>query len=256
MSSTKKISAVILTLNEQHNLPRCLDSITGLVDEVIVVDSFSTDKTEEICKAYGVRFIQNKFEGFIQQRTYAVNAASNDFVLALDADEAVSKELFAQIQKAKSSFSFDGYTFNRLSCIGKQWIRHSGWYPDTKLRLWNRTKGMPGGINPHDQTIMQPNTTLKHLKGDLLHYSFENLLEVMDQNISYAKVAAQNQYSIGKRSSIPEIVFAPPFKFFANYIFRFGFLDGSTGFFICAVQAMGKFLKSYYLYQIHKEMGS
>ena len=136
-----KISVVIITFNEEKNIGRCLESIKDIADEIVVVDSFSNDKTEEICRKYKVNFIQNKFEGHIEQKNYAATHASYQHILALDADEALSEKLKKSIIETKKNWIAEGYSFNRLSNYCGKWIKHSGWYPDTKLRLVDRTKG-------------------------------------------------------------------------------------------------------------------
>ena len=135
------LSAVIITYNEEKNIERCLLSLKGVVDEIVVVDSFSQDRTEAICAQYGVKFIQHAFEGHIQQKNWAITQASSPYVLSLDADEALSDELRQSILEAKNNWTAQGYFFNRLNNYCGQWIRHSGWYPDRKLRLWDARLG-------------------------------------------------------------------------------------------------------------------
>ena len=167
-----KLSVVIITFNEEQNIERCLQSIVNIADEIIVLDSFSTDKTEEICKKFNVKFHQHKFDGHIQQKNRALGLAENDYVLSLDADEVPNEILLSEIMRIKANLSSDAYYFNRLTNYCGKWIKHCGWYPDQKLRIWNKNKGEWGGVNPHDKVIMQENTSLEYLKGDLLHYSY------------------------------------------------------------------------------------
>src|ERR1041385_5289202 len=135
MSNPIQLSVVIITYNEEKNIVRCLDSIREIADDIVVVDSFSTDKTEMICKEKGVRFIQHKFEGHIEQKNWAITQAKFPFVLSLDADEAPDEELKKEILKVKADANYDGYKMNRLTNYCGKWIRHCGWYPDTKLRI-------------------------------------------------------------------------------------------------------------------------
>ena len=153
-----KVSAVIITYNEERNIKRCLDSIVGVADEIVVVDSYSTDRTEEICKAYHVKFIQHRFFGHIQQKNWAILQATSPYILSLDADEALSDELRLSILKAKKNWTHDGYYFNRLTNYCGKWIRHTSWYPARKLRLWDSRKGSWGGFNPqvHTSTWQYP----------------------------------------------------------------------------------------------------
>ena len=141
MNKPVKISAVIITYNEERNIGSCLDSVKAVADEIVVVDSYSTDKTQEICSRMNVKFLQHHFEGHIEQKNYAVSCVQYGHVLSLDADEILSEKLKQSIIAAKQNWRFDGYSFNRSTNYCGNWIRHSGWYPDTKLRLWNRTKG-------------------------------------------------------------------------------------------------------------------
>ena len=144
------ISAVIIAFNEEKNIERCILSLKNVVDEIVVVDSFSKDKTKEICLAHNVVFIEHSFKGHIEQKNWAYTQASNNYVLSLDADEALSDELKNSILAIKNNWKNDGYAFNRLTSYCGKWIKHCGWYPDIKLRLWDRRKGTWKGINPHD----------------------------------------------------------------------------------------------------------
>src|ERR1035437_7666308 len=140
-----QISVVIITFNEEKNIERCILSVQDLADDIVVVDSFSTDRTEEICKSHGVRFIQNHFNGHIEQKNFAISKAHFPYILSLDADEQLSEELKKSIQQVKNNWDADGYYFNRLTNYCGQWIRHSSWYPASKLRLWDSRKGKWGG---------------------------------------------------------------------------------------------------------------
>ena len=145
------VSVVIITFNEEHNIARCLDSVKGIADEIVIVDSFSKDKTKEICLSYGAKFIENKFEGHIQQKNFAITQAKYPHILSLDADEALDEKLRNSISEVKKNFVHDGYYMNRLTNYCGKWVHHSGWYPDTKLRLWDSRKGQWAGVNPHDK---------------------------------------------------------------------------------------------------------
>src|SRR6185312_8761206 len=167
-----KISVVIITKNEEKNIGRCIDSVKDIADDIIVIDSFSTDKTEEICKSKGARFVQHAFEGHIEQKNYATSLTEYPHVLSLDADEALDDTLKKSIAEVKENWKYDGYEMNRLTNYCGTWIKHCGWYPDRKLRLFDKTKGKWGGINPHDKFELQPNSTISRLRGDILHYSY------------------------------------------------------------------------------------
>lgn len=253
MENTNKISAVIITFNEEKNIRRCLDSLDGIVDEIIVVDSYSKDKTEEICKQKGVTFIQNSFEGHIQQKNFAMNKANNNYVISLDADEALNDTLKNNILSIKENLSaFDAYSFNRLTNYCGQWIKHCGWYPDKKIRIWNKNKGKWGGINPHDKVIMQSGSTVKHLPGDLLHYSYYTVRQHVQQAQYFSDIGAKAALEAGKKSSILKILVKPSFRFFRGYFLKGGFLDGFYGLIICINASYENFLKYLKLYELQR----
>jgi glycosyltransferase involved in cell wall biosynthesis len=254
MKSSIKLSAVIITFNEEDNIGRCIDSVEQTADEVVVVDSFSSDRTAEICQSRGVEFIQHPFEGHIEQKNYAVTCAGNDYVLSLDADEALSEELIASIQAARRSWSADGYTMNRRTQYCGRWIRHSGWYPDKKIRLWDRRQGHWGGVNPHDHVVMQPGSRLAHLSGDLLHYSYPSIRDHVSQINRFSDIAARAALAAGRQSNLlMDICLNPTLTFFKKYILKLGFLDGYEGFVISISTAYGKFLKYIKLRELEKQ---
>jgi glycosyltransferase involved in cell wall biosynthesis len=247
-----KISVVIITFNEQKNIERCLDSIKEVADEIIVLDSFSTDKTEEICKNYNVRFYKHKFEGHIQQKNRALEYAFNNWVLSLDADEELSTTLIENIKKIKQNPDADGYTFNRLTNYCGKWIKHSGWYPDKKLRLFDKSKGKWGGINPHDEIIMKNESTVKHIKGDLLHYSYYSIEQHIDQINKFTTIGAAEAFKKGKKSNLWIITTNSIWKFIRDYFIKLGFLDGYYGFVICSLSAWATFNKYLKLNELYK----
>ena len=248
----QKISAVIITLNEERNIARCLQSLHDIVDEIVVLDSGSTDRTEEICKSFGVRFFQHAFEGHIQQKNRALRQTTFSCVISLDADEALSEELKKSILQVKQNWQADGYVFNRLNNYCGSWIRHCGWYPDVKLRLWDKRKGCWGGENPHDKVIMEKNAKLKHIKGDLLHYSFYTINEHIAQINKFSSIAAEERYRKGKKSpSVISIILRAKWKFVKGYIFNLGFLDGYPGYLVCKYSAMATFTKYVKLRELH-----
>ena len=163
-----KLSSVIITLNEERNIGRCLDSLKGIADEIIVVDSGSTDRTEEICRSLGVKFIHHPFEGYTEQKNFAVGHCTFDYVLSLDADEALSEELKKSISAIKSKWNKDGYSFNRFTNYCGKWIKHCGWYPDRKLRLFKKNKGSWLGNKLHERFVLNDSGNSEFSKGDIL----------------------------------------------------------------------------------------
>lgn len=238
-----KITVAIITFNEERNIGRCITSVKDIADEILVVDSFSTDKTKEISLSMGARFIENPFQGHIEQKNHALKLATHDHVLSLDADEALSAELIKQIKDIKNHFEYDGYEFNRLTNYAGFWVKHCGWYPDTKLRLIKKDKAIWGGTNPHDILIPSANAKVKKLDGDLLHYSYDSITAHINQTNKFTTIAAKEAYQRGVRSSIFKIITRPLLKFLRDYLFKLGILDGRYGFIICYINALSAFLK-------------
>jgi glycosyltransferase involved in cell wall biosynthesis len=245
-----KLTVAIITYNEENNIGRCITSVTQVADEILIVDSFSTDKTEEIAKYFGARFVVNPFGGYIEQKNVALNLASHDYVLSLDADEALSPELIEEIKHIKSNFKLNGYKFNRLTNYNGHWIRHSGWYPDTKLRLVKKDKALWRGENPHDILQMNNHEKVGFLKGDLLHYSYASITAHVAQTDKFTTIAAHAAFKQGKRSSVFKIVTRPIFKFLRDYFFKRGFLDGRYGFVICCINSLYALLKYAKLHEL------
>ena len=250
--SAVKLSVTIITLNEEKNIERCIRSVQGLADEILVVDSYSTDRTPEICERLEVRFVQNPFAGYIEQNNFALQQAAHNHMLAIDADEALSPELYQSIQQAKQHWTGDGYRFNRLTNYCGQWIRHCGWYPDTKLRLWDRRKGEWGGVNPHYSVKLPDEASVQHLKGDLLHYSYYTVSDHYAQINKFTSITAQDYHKKGKKTILLlHLVLYPPLTFLSRFIFKLGFLDGYAGFLVCKSTAYTKFLKYVKLHELN-----
>lgn len=252
MSNPIKISGVIITYNEEKNLKRCLDSLEGVCDEVLVVDSLSTDRTREIAETLGARVIQNKWKGFLDQKNFAQNEAQYDHVLQLDADEEISQELKSTILSIKNSWDADGYFFNRFTNYCGKWIKHSGWYPDAKLRLYDRRKGNWQGLDPHPEVIMQSGSSITSVNGDLNHYSYTSYGDHINRSAKYAKQAALAMKEMGKNPSVLKLIVSPFYRFFNDFFFRGGFRDGFEGLIICRTASYYTFLKYMYLRLIHK----
>ncbi|UII25302.1 glycosyltransferase family 2 protein [Fulvivirga maritima] len=252
MGNPVLISGVIITYNEERNIEACIKSIEEVVDEIVVVDSYSTDKTPEICKRLGVVFLQHPFEGHIEQKNYAMQQASNDYILALDADERLSAELRDFIKQAKANWQYDAFRFNRLNNYCGAWLKRS-WYPDKKLRLWDRKKGHWGGTNPHDRVVMDEEATTKHVKHDILHYAYANLEEHYDQVKKFAIIAANAKYKKGKKAYFfLHVILNPWYKFFRKYVLRLGFLDGYYGFIFSGLTAYLNFMKYLRLWELNR----
>lgn len=238
-----KLSAAIITFNEEHNIERCIKSIIDIVDEIVVVDSFSTDKTKEICQSYNVNFFEQKFLGHIEQKNLALEKTTHDFVLSLDADEALDDKLKESIIAIKNNCQHDGYKFHRLTNYVDKWVYHCGWYPDTKLRLFNKNKAKWAGVNPHDIIEMAEGSSINLIKGNLLHYSYDSISDHVNQTNKFTTIAAKAAYKKGIRSNNFKIVTRPILKFFKDYFIKKGFLDGRYGFIICFINSLSALLK-------------
>lgn len=238
-----KISVTIITFNEAKNIARCISSVKDIADEILVVDSYSTDETKSICQGLGVKFLENTFEGHIQQKNFALDQAEFDHVLSLDADECLDEQLKENIIQAKQDWDGDGYYFNRLTNYCGQWIRHCGWYPDKKLRLLDRRTGRWGGSNPHDIIKMNEGSKTTYLEGNILHYSYDSISAHIDQTNKFTTIAALEAFGRGKRSSALKPTTRGALKFLRDYFLKRGFLDGRYGLIICSINALSAFLK-------------
>jgi len=238
-----KISAVIITLNEEKNIARCLDSLQGVVDEIIILDSFSQDRTEEIARGYGVKFIKRAWEDFSRSKNFANEQVIHDYILSVDADEALSDELGSAIRDLKNGKMHDGYVVNRRTSYCGKWIRHCGWYPDKKLRLWNRKMGRWEGAI-HERVQLVPDAKITGLKGDLLHFAFKSISEHIETANRYSEIAATDACTKGRKAGlIVDVILNPPAVFLHKYILQLGFLDGYYGYVICRISAFANFLK-------------
>jgi glycosyltransferase involved in cell wall biosynthesis len=253
MSDSVPLSVVIITFNEERNIGRCLESVRGVADEIVVVDSYSTDRTEEICRNYGARFIRHPFEGHIQQKNFALSQATHPCVLSLDADEALSPELKKSVLAARSGWDADAYEMNRLTNYCGHWIRHTDWYPDPKIRLFDKRKASWGGANPHDRVELAPEASQKHIGGDILHYSYHSISQHLQQLNYFTDIGAQVAFEKGKKAPLPVMLLSPVTKFIKSYIIRRGFLDGYYGFLVCAISAFASFIKYVKLRELHRQ---
>ncbi len=246
------LSVVIITFNEEQNIGRCIDSVKKVADEIIVLDSYSTDSTVEIARNRGAIVHHEKFRGYIGQKNFAMQLASHNYILSLDADETLDDTLVDSILEAKHSFSFRAYRMNRCTSYCGRFIRHGLWYPDKKIRLFDRRIAKWGGLNPHDKIGLQNDIPVKHLEGDILHYSFNTVDDHIWQNNRLSTIAAISLYNIGRRSSWLKILFRPAWAFINGYFFRLGFWDGFDGFTIAINTSHQVFLKYSKLYRLQR----
>ncbi len=247
-----KISATIITFNEEANIKAACESVAW-ADEILVVDSNSTDATREIAAACGARVIVNPWPGFGAQKQFAVEQAQYDWVLSLDADERVSQPLRHNIELLKThahAEDADGYLIARRTFYQQRWIRGGGWYPDKQLRLFNRTKGHWKQRHIHESVTMDAGARVGELAGDLLHYTSTNSAHhhrIIGER--YAPLAAQQMFEEGRRTSIFGVASAGPAAFIRSYILKGGFRDGFAGFTIASFAAHHAFLKHLMLWE-------
>ncbi len=238
-----KFSIVIITYNEEKNIRRCLNSVMALSDDIIVVDSFSSDNTEKICSEYkNLSFIQKKFEGYSEQKNFANSLAKHDFIFSIDADEAVSPQLAESILRIKDVKENNVFWINRLTNYCGKWIRYCGWYPDKKERIWNRNIGYWEG-KIHEKPQFKTDIEYVNLSGDLLHYSYYTIAEHKQQTDKFARLSAIDLHSKNKKPSIFKIYLSGPIKFIRCYIFKLGFLEGYRGYQISIISAKATYLK-------------
>ncbi|MBD0824069.1 glycosyltransferase family 2 protein [Aestuariibaculum marinum] len=248
-----KLSGVIITFNEERNIEKCLQSLVNVVDEIVVVDSFSTDSTKAICEKYNVKFVEQKFLGYIEQKNFALTCASNDYIVSLDGDEALSETLQKSIVKLKNNWTLNGYYSNRFNNFCGQWIKYSDWYPNKKLRVFDRRKAKWKGKHIHETIQLTDSKKIGFLKGDILHYTYQTYSEFNLKTEHFSSISAKAYMDLGKKSSIWKILFNPTWAFFKAYFLRLGFLDGLNGFVICVQTANITFLKYTKLRELEKQ---
>ncbi len=253
----RTLSVVVITLNEARNLGRCLESVQRVADEVVVLDSFSTDETVAIAGRFGARVVQQAFAGYAQQKRNADALATGSWILSIDADEALSPELESSIAAFKKSVAppaFKAYKLSRLTNYCGNWIKHCGWYPDKKVRLYKKGTGDWVGENLHEAwALAGENAQYGLLAGDLLHYSYYTLSEHVAQFNTFTEIAARTAVAAGKDCAVLKIWVAPKWRFFQMFILKRGFLDGYAGYLVCKFSAVAAQLKYAKIRQYHRQ---
>jgi (heptosyl)LPS beta-1,4-glucosyltransferase len=239
-----KITALIITLNEEKHIAACIDALLPVVDEIVIVDSLSTDRTREIATAKGARVVEEKFEGFGRQKNIGTALASNDLILSVDADEYLSKELQESILSVKKNHTAAAYSFNILTHIGGVAVRSCGWYPDTHTRLYDRRKVKWNERKVHEGLIIDGD--VKYLTGDLLHYSYDNFDQMKAKTDHYARLGAEVHKGKNKLALVFKMLVNPIAKFLKTYILQKGITDGYTGWMISWYKARETFYKYYW----------
>jgi glycosyltransferase involved in cell wall biosynthesis len=237
-----KLSVVIITFNEERNIARCLSSVKEIADDIVVVDSGSTDRTEEICKSFKVNFISKPWSGYSGQKNFANEKACYDWILSIDADEELSPELIRSIKEVKNKNEISFYKINRLTNYCGKWIKHGGWYPDVKLRIFDRTKTKWEGTI-HELLSDEKNIPSVLLKGDCNHYTYYTRAEHIAQAKKFSSISAQDMFDKGKNAGFLRPLLSSFAKFILQFYFRFGFLDGMPGFRIASISAKAAYWK-------------
>jgi glycosyltransferase involved in cell wall biosynthesis len=236
-----KISAAIITFNEERNVSRVIESLR-CCDEIIVVDSGSTDRTTEVAAKHGARVLESPWRGYAGQKNFASERCTHDWVLSLDADEALSEALEGEIwQIKKNGPQFDAYTMPRLAQYLGRWILHSGWYPDRKVRLFDRRRAEWVGGYVHESVHV--NGQIGHLKENILHFTCSSLSEHLKTLDRYTTLAAEQIVDQKKKVGWSQLLLDPPWTFFQTFVLKRGFLDGPEGLTIAYMAALYNFLK-------------
>jgi glycosyltransferase involved in cell wall biosynthesis len=259
MPKTTDFTACLITFNEEGNIVAALESVS-FADEIIVVDSHSTDRTRELANGFRgrrrdgrevePRVIERDWPGHVEQKNFAIDQARHDWVLCLDADERVSSRLRKEIESVLEvdSPEFDGYTMPRRTFYLERWILRGGWYPDRKLRLFRKSRGRWSGINPHDHVKVIGRT--KNLQGDLYHFSYRDIADHLRTINSFTDISSKEKLKRGIRFPLVRMLVHPPFKFFKMYVLKQGFREGIPGLIIAILGMFYVFLKYAKLWEL------
>lgn len=244
------LSIAVVTFNEEHNIRACLESVSW-ADEIVVVDSCSSDATVDICRKFTDRIIQRPWPGHVAQKQYALEQTRGRWILSLDADERLSPEAAHEIRTIiRDKNAADGYTFPRLSYYLGRWIRHGGWYPDRKLRLVRRGRGRWTGQDPHDKLVVEGATG--RCAGHIYHYVYRDIAQQLKTVDSFSRITALQWHEQGKRPRLLEMLVRPPLKFIETYLWKLGFLDGMPGLVISVISSYYVFLKYAKLWELSR----
>jgi len=247
-----EISVVVITYNEEKRLDGALKSVADIASEIIVVDSFSTDETINVAKKYTDRVYQRKWTNYADQKNFSNSKASFPWILSLDADERLSPELQKEIAQIKvDEPSCPGFSMPRQAFYLGKWIRHSGWYPDRKIRLFRNEKAHWEGEYVHEKLVIQGE--IKKLKGRLFHLTYRNIADHLDRINTFSTLGAQKLYSQKKKCRWYHLVFNPLFGFNKSYFLKAGFLDGYAGFVIAVLHGYSIYARYIKLKEIWKK---
>ncbi len=247
-----KLSVVIITFNEERNISRCLKSVESVADEIVIVDSLSIDSTKNICSDFDVNYVEHEFLGYSAQKNYANSLTKYKYILSIDADEELSKELQKSILTTKKDFLFDAYYINRYTCYCGKWLKYGAWYPDRKIRIWNKEKGSWDG-EIHESVVFDKKESSCRLKGDILHYSYHSIENHISQFNKFTTLSAAEMAKKGKKASYFKIFLSPFSNFIKGFFIKLGFLDGYYGIVVVFINSFATFLKYIKLRKINNE---
>ncbi|MDZ7860058.1 MAG: glycosyltransferase family 2 protein [Candidatus Krumholzibacteriota bacterium] len=248
---SEKLSVVIITKNEERNIRRCLESVRW-ADEIVVIDSGSTDKTLSICREYGCRVVETEWLGFGRTRQLAVEKASNDWILSIDSDEEVSSELAERIREILSEkIDKCGFKFKRITFYIGRLIKHSGWNREYCLRLFNRKYGSYNSRDVHEYVEIKGETG--RIEEEIMHYSYHTISDHLKKIDKYTTLGARQLFNQGKKSSVFKAILRAKFRFIKMYFINMGFLDGKEGLILAFNSAFYVFLKYIKLWEKHNK---
>lgn len=252
LHSPATVSAIVVCFNEEDRIQGCLESLRWC-DEIIVIDSYSTDRTPEICRRYTDRFIQREWTGYRDQKAFAHSQASKDWVLLVDSDERVTAELKEEVLEALSQENgrYAGYAVPRLVYYLHRWWRRGGWYPDYDVRLFRRDRASWGGSDPHEKILV--NGPVRRLRHPLHHYSYRNIEDHVQRINRFTSISSTELRKNGVRWRLSDALLRPPFRFFRSYFLKRGFMDGFAGFYVAVAAGFYVFLKYAKLWELELE---
>lgn len=249
----KRISAVLITYNEEEKIQHALASIKAVSDEIVVVDSYSTDTTVEGCRRYTDRVLLRTWEGYREQKQFATEQASHEWILSLDADEMLSPQLREEILEWKQQeTSYKGYYLPRKTFFMGRWIEHTTWYPDWQLRLFEKSCGRWVGGRVHESVRVTGPTS--RFKGQIYHHTYASFSEYLRQLEHFSTLAARDHFERGKRAHWSHFVFHPPAIFLKNYLLRRGFLDGMPGLAVSILAVVSTLFKYLKLWELQSDL--
>lgn len=250
-----KITAAIITLNEERNISRCIDSVKDVADEIIVLDSFSDDRTQEICQDKGVHFVQRAWEGYAASKNYLNQLATGDYILSLDADEALDATLAMAIRSLKTAENPGVYSVNRKTNYCGKWIYHSGWYPDVKVRLFPKKTSHWKGAFVHEEIVFPKDLPLVQLPGHLEHYSYYSFNEHRERADKYSALTAKKLHEQGKKAGVLKPYLSAIGRFVSMFLLKLGILDGLMGLRIAWISAQSNVFKYKELRRLNRDKG-